>query len=188
MRGMFIRTLSAQWTAVDLDRLLTIAPSCSLVMPRGGHEDKSVGDEIAAREELENLQRVFSVLVKKEVGKITKEKIFATMKRLKFPNVTMGLVEDLIWEVDEDCDGMLSWDEFKGMFFCVRNDKTGWEPRRLFNLVEVCVLLYALCRACLSTCLLRYCYVPVRASVQLPLPCPHEHATEAKTALRSFRE
>jgi len=105
-------------------------------MPRGGHEDKSVGDEIAAREELENLQRVFSVLVKKEVGKITKEKIFATMKRLKFPNVTMGLVEDLIWEVDEDCDGMLSWDEFKGMFFCVRNDKTGWEPRRLFNLVE----------------------------------------------------
>ena len=161
-------------------------------MRRGEHgnksEDKSHGDEIAAREELENLQRVFSVLVKKEVGKITKEKIFATMKRLKFPNVTMGLVEDLIWEVDEDCDGMLSWDEFKGMFFCVRNDKTGWEPRRLFNLVEVCVLLYALCRACLSTCLLRYCYVPVRASVQLPLPCPHEHATEAKTALRSFRE
>lgn len=151
-------------------------------MPRGGHEDKSVGDEIAAREELENLQRVFSVLVKKEVGKITKEKIFATMKRLKFPNVTMGLVEDLIWEVDEDCDGMLSWDEFKGMFFCVRNDKTGWEPRRLFNLVEVCCFM--LCRACLSTCLAATC---LRASVQLPLPCPHEHATEAKTALRPFR-
>jgi hypothetical protein len=57
--------------------------------------------------------------------------------------------------VDEDCDGMLSWDEFKGMFFCVRNDKTGWEPRRLFNLVEVCAALRALsdCRTCLSTCL-----------------------------------
>ena len=127
-------------------------------MRRGEHgnksEDKSHGDEIAAREELENLQRVFSELVKKEVGKITKEKIFATMKRLKFPNVTMGLVEDLIWEVDEDCDGMLSWDEFKGMFFCVRNDKTGWEPRRLFNLVEVsCFMLR---RPCSSS-----------------LPCPH---------------
>jgi len=153
-------------------------------MPRGGHEDKSVGDEIAAREELENLQRVFSVLVKKEVGKITKEKIFATMKRLKFPNVTMGLVEDLIWEVDEDCDGMLSWDEFKGMFFCVRNDKTGWEPRRLFNLVEVCAALRAL-SDCRTRACRRACERPRAAASSLP---SHEHATEAKTALRSFRE
>jgi hypothetical protein len=166
MRGMFVRSLCAQRTAVDLDRLLTIAPSCTLVMPRGGHEDKSVGDEIAAREELENLQRVFSVLVKKEVGKITKEKIFATMKRLKFPNVTMGLVEDLIWEVDEDCDGMLSWDEFKGMFFCVRNDKTGWEPRRLFNLVEVCAALRFVGLSHVPV------DVPASVRVQLPLPCP----------------
>ena len=160
-----------QRTAVDLDRPLTIAPSCTLVMPRGGHEDKSVGDEIAAREELENLQRVFSVLVKKEVGKITKEKIFATMKRLKFPNVTMGLVEDLIWEVDEDCDGMLSWDEFKGMFFCVRNDKTGWEPRRLFNLVEVCAALRALSRVPVdvpATLLLRACASVRAAASSLP--------------------
>jgi calmodulin len=42
----------------------------------------------------------------------------------------------MIWEVDEDCDGYISWDEFKAMFNRVRNDKTGWEPRRLFNLVE----------------------------------------------------
>ncbi len=105
-------------------------------MPRG-HDLSAAKDELTAREEMENLQRVFSVLVKKEVGKITKEKIFATLKRLSFPRLTMALVEDLIWEVDEDCDGMLSWEEFKGMFFCVRNDKTGWEPRRLFNLVEV---------------------------------------------------
>ena len=48
----------------------------------------------------------------------------------------MSVVEDLIWEVDEDCDSMISWEEFKAMFYRVRHDKTGWEPRRLFNLVE----------------------------------------------------
>ena len=42
----------------------------------------------------------------------------------------------MIWEVDEDCDGHISWDEFKAMFYRVRHDKTGWEPRRLFNVVE----------------------------------------------------
>ena len=48
----------------------------------------------------------------------------------------MTNVKDLIWEVDEDSDGCLSWQEFKNMFYRVRNDKTGWEPRQLYNVVE----------------------------------------------------
>uniref|UniRef100_A0A7S2HU24 EF-hand domain-containing protein n=1 Tax=Haptolina brevifila TaxID=156173 RepID=A0A7S2HU24_9EUKA len=87
-------------------------------------------------QEVENLQRVFSILVKKEVGRITKEQLFSTLKRLKQEKLTMQMVEDMIWEVDEDCDGQVSWEEFKAMFYRVRHDKTGWEPRRLFNLVE----------------------------------------------------
>jgi len=42
----------------------------------------------------------------------------------------------MIWEVDEDCDKCVSWEEFKAMFYGVRHDKSGWEPRRMFNLVE----------------------------------------------------
>merc|ERR1711904_733869 len=45
-------------------------------------------------------------------------------------------VEDMIWEVDEDCDHCVSWDEFKLMFHRCRNDRTGLEPRKLFNVVE----------------------------------------------------
>ena len=38
--------------------------------------------------------------------------------------------------MDADGSGTLSWDEFKAMFYRVRHDKSGWEPRRLFNVVE----------------------------------------------------
>jgi hypothetical protein len=43
----------------------------------------------------------------------------------------------VIWEVDENMDGVVDWDEFKGTF--VRNmlDTTGNEPRELFNIMQV---------------------------------------------------
>ena len=73
-------------------------------------------------------------------------------------------IEDMIWEVDEDCDQGLNWSEFQAMYHRCNNDKTGWqqapalvvygyrfrngqlikcstlcagyEPRRLFNVVQ----------------------------------------------------
>ena len=50
--------------------------------------------------------------------------------------ISKAEVEDMIWEVDEDCDKCVSWDEFKLMFERCRHDKTGLEPRKLFNVVE----------------------------------------------------
>ena len=99
----------------------------------GGQVD---GAEYNESQELENLLGVFNILVKKELGKITNETLHATLKKLKQEKLTMQMVEDMIWEVDEDCDGHVSWEEFKAMFYRVRHDKSGWEPRRLFNLVE----------------------------------------------------
>lgn len=34
-------------------------------------------------------------------------------------------VEDMIWEVDDDCDKVIVWAEFQSMFARCRNDKTG---------------------------------------------------------------
>ena len=45
-------------------------------------------------------------------------------------------IEDMIWEVDDDCDKCVNWSEFQAMYHRCRNDKTGYEPRRLFNVVE----------------------------------------------------
>ena len=109
--------------------------SHSSAMGRGA-ERAEKSNEYNESQELENLQRVFNILVKKEMGKITKEQLYATLKRLNYTKLSMTMVEDMIWEIDEDCDGHVSWEEFKSMFYRVRHDKSGWEPRRLFNLVE----------------------------------------------------
>ena len=45
-------------------------------------------------------------------------------------------IEDMIWEVDEDCDKKVSWSEFQLMFSRAKEDKSGYEPRKLYNVVE----------------------------------------------------
>lgn len=42
----------------------------------------------------------------------------------------------MIWEVDDDNDGTVSWEEFKKMIWRGRSDKTGYEPKKLFNVSQ----------------------------------------------------
>ena len=39
-------------------------------------------------------------------------------------------LEDMIWEVDEDCDQCLTWNEFQAMYHRCNNDKTGKRTKR----------------------------------------------------------
>ena len=85
--------------------------------------------------ELENLQRVFEWLDKKGDKKIDAVELSEHLRFLGH-KCSKADVEDMIWEVDEDCDRCVDWEEFKTMFYRVRHDKSGWEPRRLFTVVE----------------------------------------------------
>lgn len=42
--------------------------------------------------------------------------------------------------MDDDNDGLVDWDEFRTTFYRVRDDQTGCEPRKLFNLVDFLML------------------------------------------------
>merc|ERR1712194_1006747 len=67
-------------------------------------------------------QRVFDSLDKKCDKKIDSEELYEYLRFLGF-RCNMTNVKDLIWEVDEDSDGCISWQEFKNMFYRVLHDK-----------------------------------------------------------------
>ena len=46
-------------------------------------------------------------------------------------------IEEMIWEVDEDLDGCLNWDEFKLMYGRNIQDTTGLEPSRMVELLRI---------------------------------------------------
>jgi len=87
------------------------------------------------QKELESLRRVFDSLDRTKCGKVGFKELNDQLVKLDYRAKRVE-VEDMIWEVDEDCDHAVSWDEFKLMFHRCRNDRTGLEPRKLFNVVE----------------------------------------------------
>ena len=42
----------------------------------------------------------------------------------------------IIWEVDDDLDGYVSYEEFFTMYKRCTSDDTGLEPRKLFNIMQ----------------------------------------------------
>ncbi|EKX43252.1 hypothetical protein GUITHDRAFT_153302 [Guillardia theta CCMP2712] len=93
------------------------------------------------RTELESIKRVFERLDRKNDGKIDKQEIAKQFEVLgykpkKSTDYGTSEVEDMIWEVDDDCDGMIDWENFVRLYVRCRRDKTGCEPKRLFNLIE----------------------------------------------------
>ena len=78
--------------------------------------------EYNEQKELESLRRVFDTLDKDKNNKIDFKELNEMLIRLDY-KAKRQEVEDMIWEVDEDCDKCVSWDEFKLMFQRCRTDK-----------------------------------------------------------------
>ena len=106
--------------------------------------DKKSPDELLEEVEVhqverEALDRVFrtflSVADSAGVDKFGHDDVSKILKHLGVPQ-SKADVELIIWEVDEDLDGAVSKQEFDIMYKRVVSDKTGLEPRKLFNLVQ----------------------------------------------------
>ena len=93
--------------------------------------------------EREALERVFGTFVSKSedpraVGKCEKfgwQEVYQVLKEFGSP-MSKQDVQLMIWEVDEDLDTYVSKEEFEIMYKRCVSDKTGLEPRKLFNLVQ----------------------------------------------------
>ena len=90
-------------------------------------------------QELESLRRTFKRINKRADGKICTADL---VDELNFLGHRINEKEAAltIWEVDDDNDGAVDWDEFRAMYYRVRNDDTNCEPRRLFNLIDFLML------------------------------------------------
>lgn len=92
-------------------------------------------ERYARKNEAEDLRRAFAALDRKGDGRIDAEELSQAFASLGY-RAKRGEVEDLLWEVDEDCDGGVDWREFKALHRRCREDAAGTEPRGLFNVVE----------------------------------------------------
>uniref|UniRef100_A0A6V0BPQ0 EF-hand domain-containing protein n=1 Tax=Zooxanthella nutricula TaxID=1333877 RepID=A0A6V0BPQ0_9DINO len=85
--------------------------------------------------ELDCLKRVFKWLDQKKDEKLCWQEISEALVKLghKTPREQIEL---WIWEVDDDLDNMVGWEEFLTMYQRCISDPTGLEPRNLFLLVQ----------------------------------------------------
>ena len=72
---------------------------------------------------------------KKADGKIDVQELLEELEYLGY-KVKPQEAALIIWEVDDDADDCVDWEEFRTMFYRIRDDQTGCEPRKLFNVVE----------------------------------------------------
>lgn len=102
------------------------------------HSDTSIislfSDALAksTEERLNELKQELQIQENKSDSKIT---VCDVLEMYKFLNVKISKseAEEMVWEVDEDLDGSVSWAEFKLMFSRNITDTTGLEPSRLVS-------------------------------------------------------
>lgn len=107
-------------------------------------DDENDGVALRKRSEREFLKRVFRRIDTKGDGYIDEDEVGAYLARLGY-EATPSEVQKLIWEVDDDGDGMISWKEFELTHvrlstYDFHETRVAFEPRGFFNVIEFSVL------------------------------------------------
>lgn len=97
-------------------------------------------DEIDAElakidEECADITQQIENIEAKEVKRIKPRDLIEALGKLGKKS-TKKEIEDMIWEVDENLDECVDWEEFQLMFHRNIKDTTGLEPHQLFNVVQ----------------------------------------------------
>ncbi|KAE8876935.1 hypothetical protein PF005_g26057 [Phytophthora fragariae] len=85
--------------------------------------------------EIKELQKGVVTNINDTSGVITAADLASCMKSLNRVS-SKGEVQWMIWEVDYDLDGCLSWEEFKGCYVRTLQDSHGLELNQLYYLIQ----------------------------------------------------
>ena len=92
-------------------------------------------DNYARRGVGKKLKAIFDEMDSKKDGKIDVHELSSFLTLRQYPH-TRHEAETMIWEVDEDDDGKVSWEEFERSYHRCVNDRLAMrEPRQLHNIV-----------------------------------------------------
>jgi calmodulin len=91
-------------------------------------------ERFARKNEDQLLRAAFERLDSNHDGQITMDELQAYFEAMGH-KAKKAEVEDMIWEVDEDCDGSVNYKEFLATWQRCRKDKAGTEPWGLYNVV-----------------------------------------------------
>ena len=131
-----VKDLTA-WLSVNKSRVLSQINSGLVI-----DEQKVIASNLAASNRLDELNKELQDLESKPDKKITAVDVIEMFKFLK-EKVSRKEVEDMIWEVDENLDECVDWQEFRLMFNRNIMDRSGLEPSRLVRSRKNS--LYSLC-------------------------------------------
>ena len=114
-----------------------------LVELRSKVGDEETAPEALARElqqlslETEDLKSELRKIEAESAGKITATDFCECLKALG-TKASRKEVEDMIWEIDENLDGSVDWEELKLCFERNLRDDTGLEASKIFHVVAFC--------------------------------------------------
>jgi len=110
---------------------MTIEDACGEAM-----SDEEVNREYEAlRLEIASLEKEMSAYDADPNRKIKAGDLSECLKALG-KQTSKKEIEDMIWEVDENLDGVVDWEEFKLTYQRNLADTTGLEPSQLFNVIQ----------------------------------------------------
>lgn len=93
-----------------------------------------VQERFARRGISTRLRQIFDSIDTSLDSKIDSHELSFFLKKLGYcPH--RDIIENMIWEVDEDHDGKVGWEEFQRAYERCSNDIYGTEPRQLYNVV-----------------------------------------------------
>ena len=95
----------------------------------------NIADQNARAREIKTLQSIFKWLDRDGDGHISTADLHSRLRGLG-GRLRRSEVSQIIWEVDDDMDGQLSWQDFLNAYFRSQADASGFEPKRFFFVAE----------------------------------------------------
>lgn len=100
-------------------------------------------EEEETDEEVKYLRKAFRALDSDGDGKVGVKDLQEMLKRLNAPKCSNGDMRQMIFEVDDDCDGYMGWDDCSNVWVRGKEPlvhKSAYAPRQMFDLLDFLVL------------------------------------------------